>query len=560
MEISDLTAVERRVWDAFPSGVAVDLRNGEDEDEHGAVPEGDRWGPERTVRGEVLRALVISGASAEGAIAGLRLVGARIVGRLDLTCGTVDGPVRLLGCHFDEPPELSGARTRTLDFTGSRLPGLRADEARVDGALRLSRCHIAGQVTLSGARIGNSLFLDRTRVRGPIRLDGIRIEDALAVEGAQLTVGEGEVSLRAVNASVGGGVVGKDLTARGTVLLTGLRVGGTLNLEGSHLVHPGGEALAAAVMTVDLDVLCNGLRAQGEVRLTRSRIGGRLNLTGARIANPGHAAVQLSGVAVGAEVAAADLHTQGQVKARGAKITGALVLTDARLSHPGGAALLASNCTAAQLWLDGTKMTEGHLSLRGSTFTTVHAHPETFPAQVWLDGLTYQALSPRLPPRQRLAPLQRDGDGYVPHSYEQLATAYQRVGDETAARTVRLAKQRHHRSTQPGYARLWGYLQDATVGYGFRPVRAAGWLLTLLLLGALAFGLHHPVPTRPGEGPTFQPLVYALDLLLPVVDFGQEKAFQPQGWYQWLAYLLIALGWVLATTVITGITRAVSRQ
>ncbi|MCA1217279.1 membrane-associated oxidoreductase [Streptomyces sp. 8L] len=473
--------------------------------------------------------------------------------------GTLTGPVRLLGCSFEQAPDLYEARTRQLDFSRSCLPGLHASDVRSDGALRLTGCHLTGPVVLTSAQVTSSLFLDRARTTGPIHLDGARIDGALVVEAAQLDGGE-EASLSAVNASVGRGVVGKDLTARGTVLLTGLRVGGTLDLEGSHLVHPGAEALAAAVMTVDLDVLCNGLRAKGEVRFTRSRIGGRLNVERARIANPGHAALRLGGVTLGAEVAATGLQTQGQVKTRGANITGALVLTRARLSHPDGAALLASGCTAAQLWLDGTDLAAGHLSLRSSTFTTVHAEPETFPAKVYLDGLTYQTLSPSLEPGQRLAPLKRDGDGYVPHSYEQLAAAYQRVGDDAAARTVRLAKHRHHRSTQPGYARIWGYIQDVTVGYGFRPIRAAGWLLALLLVGSCAFWLHHPAPSKPGEGPAFHPLVYSLDLLLPVVDFGQETAFQPQSWYQWLSYLLISLGWVLATTVITGITRTISRQ
>ncbi|MFC9738320.1 membrane-associated oxidoreductase [Streptomyces noursei] len=554
METSELTAAEQRVWRAFAHGTAVDFRAHEDE----VTPFGSAWGADRTVRGEVLRALLLSGASADGAIAGLWVMGAHVAGRLDLAHGTVDVPIRLRGCHFARAPDLFGAGLRHVDLSRSHLPGLEAADVRVEGALRLTACHLTGATRLGGAEVTSSLHLDRTTVTGPVCLDGARIGDALVVKGARLSGGDG-VALSAANTSVGGGVVGADLDAHGTLLLTGLRVGGTLNLEGAHLARPGGAALAAAVLAVNLDVLCNGLRAEGEVRFTRSRIGGRLSLEGARVTNRGQAAVRLGGAVVGAEVAAADLRTEGQVNLRGATIAGALVLTDARLSHAGGAALLASGCSAAQLWLDGTELVDGHLSLRGAVFTTVHAAPETWPAQVWLDGLTYQALFPRLAPAHRLAPLRRDGDGYVPHSYEQLAAAYLRLGDEAAARTVRLAKQRHHRSTRPRSARIWGYVQDATVGYGFRPLRATGWLCALLLTGVTVFGLHPPRPSKLGEGPDFNPFVYVLDLLLPVVDFGQAKAFQPQGWYQWLSYLLTALGWVLATTVVTGITRTVSR-
>jgi hypothetical protein len=49
--------------------------------------------------------------------------------------------------------------------------------------------------------------------------------------------------------------------------------------------------------------------------------------------------------------------------------------------------------------------------------------------------------------------------------------------------------------------------------------------------------------------------MYTLDLLLPLVDLGQEQHFTPSGWTIWFAYLLIAAGWTLATTVATGITR-----
>ena len=112
----------------------------------------------------------------------------------------------------------------------------------------------------------------------------------------------------------------------------------------------------------------------------------------------------------------------------------------------------------------------------------------------------------------------------------------------------------------PWYSQAWGYLQDATVGYGFRPVRAAFWLLALLSIGTLAYGLHPPTPAELGKGPNFSPLIYTLDLLLPFIDFGQKGAFNPTGLYQWISYALIISGWILATTITAGITRNINRQ
>jgi hypothetical protein len=55
--------------------------------------------------------------------------------------------------------------------------------------------------------------------------------------------------------------------------------------------------------------------------------------------------------------------------------------------------------------------------------------------------------------------------------------------------------------------------------------------------------------------------VYTLDVLLPVLKLGQESAFAASGTgSQWCVYLLSVAGWVLATTVATGITRTLTRN
>ena len=56
------------------------------------------------------------------------------------------------------------------------------------------------------------------------------------------------------------------------------------------------------------------------------------------------------------------------------------------------------------------------------------------------------------------------------------------------------------------------------------------------------------------------PFFYTLDLLLPVFSYGQQSQFAPTGAYQWFSYALITAGWILATTIITGINRALYRN
>ncbi|MFF6986696.1 membrane-associated oxidoreductase [Streptomyces sp. NPDC010273] len=487
MEINDLTPAEEQVWRAFPLGESVDFRTADDED----VALGAGWGPERTVRAHVLRALLLNGPQEAGEIASLSLAGARITGRLDLQYATVDQPVRLRYCHFDDVPRFYASRLRELNFGDSVLPGLTAHAMRVDGVLRLTRSRFRGVVRLAGAKIAGSLFM----------------------EGSEIIAPDAEEPVLQLNQAA----VGDDLRAA-------------------------------------------GLRTRGQIRLSGASVAGSVNFNTVDFRNPGDSAVDAEVLAVEGNFLLREARVEGWVGLRGARIAGRLDLSYTSLANPGGPALLASSTTMGELWLRESPPVQGGVVLRNAQIDVLLLEPEVLPEQVFLTSLAYTSLIPHETAERRLTMLERDGDGYVPHAYEELAAAYRRVGDDQAARRVQLAKQRRVRGTRPWYGRVWGYVQDATVGYGFRPLRACAWLLSLLAIGSLAYGLHHPHALKAAEAPHFNPVFYTLDLLLPVISFGQEESFAPDGWYQYLAYGLIITGWILATTVVTGVTRTVSRQ
>ncbi|CAL9373343.1 hypothetical protein SUDANB145_00916 [Streptomyces sp. enrichment culture] len=487
MEINDLTPAEARVWRAFARGEYVDFRTAPDDD----PADGGSWGAERTVRAGVLRALLLDGPRENGEVPALSLAGARITGILDLQYATVDHPVRLRHCHFEETPRFYGGRLRELNLSESVLPGLVSHAVRVDGVLRLTRARFHGMVRLAGAEIAGSLYLESARIDVP--------------------------------------------DAEGPVL--------QLNQA-----------------TVGADVWAPGLRTRGTVRLTGASVAGTVNLREAVLDAPGETVLEAPYLVVGASVSATRLRTRGRMDFRGARVAGALDLSETSLSRPGGTALQITSAVIGELWLFDGERVEGALRLRRARLDSLRLDPAMVPDEVYLSDLTYTALVPHHPAARRLPMLERDGDGYVPHSYEQLTAAYRRIGDDDAARLVQLAKLRRHRRTLRWYGRLWGRLQDVAVGYGFRPLRAGAWLLSLLAVGSLAYGLHHPQALKPSESPEFSPVFYTLDLLLPIISFGQETAFAPRGGYQWLAYVLVLMGWILASTVIAGVTRAVSRQ
>jgi hypothetical protein len=198
---------------------------------------------------------------------------------------------------------------------------------------------------------------------------------------------------------------------------------------------------------------------------------------------------------------------------------------------------------------------DGTVDLRGAQVGVLHDDPAAWPAALRLDGLNYESLYPSLTASQRLDWVNRDPAGYVPGAYDQLSAMYRRLGRGEQARAIQLAKLRRRRQALSPVSRAWSYLQDWTVGYGYRPARAGAGLLLLWALGSLAFTLHHPPPAIGADPHTFEPVIYTLGLLLPVIDFQQEDTFTPQGIQAWLGFLLIAAGWILTTTVAAAIVR-----
>ena len=192
--------------------------------------------------------------------------------------------------------------------------------------------------------------------------------------------------------------------------------------------------------------------------------------------------------------------------------------------------------------------------------------PESWPEQLNLNGLTYRVLEPPLPAqghppaRGRLEWLELDQNQREPQPYEQLAASYAAAGRAGEARRVLYWRERRQHAAKRPLGKAWSLLQDKTVGYGYQPWRAALWLAFLLLIGSIVYTAAPPAALQPSAAPHFNPAIYTLDLLLPIVDLGQRDAFNPSGAEQWLSYFLIAAGWILATTAATGVARILKRQ
>jgi hypothetical protein len=495
------------------SGRLVDLRAGAPGRDD--VTHGKDWPAERCIRAEVLaESLLNLSQTPTSRIPALRVAGVRITGHLDLGGADLVRAVWLEQCYFDEPPHFADARTRTIRIVQSYLPGLNAQSARIDGQLDLSS----------------------TIVKGRLRLVMAHVTGELILNGSTL-VNSDDWTLFAGGLTVDGGFFGRHgFESRGAMRLVGAHLNGGVFLDHAYLNGGGGDALVADNLTVEGRMVCDDLVADGALRLPGARINGQLSWDGATI----HSA-QESGL---------DLR----------------------------------RLVAEELLLTTAKPVRGLIDLGNARVSVLRDDPMTWPTDIRLDGFTYDSLAAplkrdqrdsrrrlypsdsastsadTLPASSRLIWLGLNGVGYRPQPFEQLAAFYRRIGHDDQARKVLLVKQRRRRSTQKLGGKLWGYLLDWSVGYGYRPWLAAIWLITLVTIGSITFAWRPPPPIDPATSPPFNSLVYTINLLLPIGQFVQPNQWNPNGSERWFAYSLVGVGWLLASTVIAGVTRVLNRS
>ncbi|MGW4273966.1 hypothetical protein ACWEGQ_16745 [Streptomyces seoulensis] len=508
------------------------------------------------------------------------LLDCRIEGTVTLRSATVGAGLALDGSTLTAPPGGPALDAESLsveeDFS--------ADGATCTGPVRLASSQIRNTVGFRGARLrGPGLLLDAPELHvegglhldggfvaeGPINLYGASIGGSVHLEDATLTgtgQSRGEPALQLLCATVGGDIqAGRGLTVRGCLELRDTSVRGTVTLKRARLDNPGGDAVKGDRLHVGGNLnFRGGFVARGTVDLCDARIGGSLLFEGADLTAPddGDIALRAHGVEVGAEFNCCDGFTaHGRVAVGGVTVRARLCFRGARLDVPAGRpALTCRRSTTAELVLSFAEAPRGAVDLSHSRVGVLRDDPATWPRSLVLDGLAYDGLQPVLAARARLPWLDRDPGGFVPRPYEQLGAHYRQHGRDADARAILLARQRRLRRTLSRPARAWSLLQDATVGYGYRPQRAVWLLAALFAAGTLLFTADPPAPSGDGKPPGFQPAIYTLDVLIPVVDFGQQSAYAPHGALRWAVVALVTAGWLLATTAATGLNRVLRRN
>ncbi|MEV8606903.1 oxidoreductase [Amycolatopsis sp. NPDC051373] len=468
-------------------------------------------------------------------------------------------------------------------------PALVADRLKVDGNLELS---------------------DGLQAFGTLRMVNARIGGSLRLAGAEIKMARGRATpyydraLHLDGSTIGGDVEATSLRVPvGQLRMADVQIGGNFLAWNAMFLHPGRDVFSARRAKIAGNFQLTDATLQGTVRLQGVEVGGSVNLYGSKLTEPGQRtsssfSLDVRTARIGRDLVLTEnkdraFVSEGGVNLDGAQIARRLELGGAQLgslpSH--GIALDASDVTADEFLFGFRTPPAGRVVLRRAHCGTLGDTEEFWAAAdgIELDDFRYDALKHGIPLDDdraldhRIALLSKAMRGYRPGPYDQLAATLRAAGNEEHASTVGLRKQQfRYEALAKGFkifgpgVRLWSFLQRSMVGYGYRPVRALGWLLTLLVLGSLWFGLgSDDCVQNPGRyavsgprclvnqqdtGLQWNPVIYTADLLVPIVDFGNKSRWYMHGADNWVAAGFTVSGWLLATTVAAGFGRMVRRD
>jgi hypothetical protein len=504
----------------------------------------------------------------------------------------VDGAIKLRGAHIEgdlhcEGGEFDNGGGVALDFSG-----LRVDQdvtftagADVTGAIDLTGCHIGGMLDLTGGRVrysGTTPALDLARavidqnmvcrsgcdIQGKVLLAGAKISGNLWCGGARFH-NVNNIAVDATGMSVGrdaefsGEPGGGGFLAEGQLVLSDAQIGGSLKCGGGMFDNDGGIAIVAKGLNVTRDARFGaGFVAHGEVDLADATIGGYLNCTGGRFQ---HRPTSLSCDRIKVTQSAVfgdGFYADGTLSLNDAKITVDVEFAKASLGvcKQGVALDMHGADVGGTLRVRFDPAPDGEIDLSQATVGRLDDEGASWPAKLRLEGFQYGGIpADHRSVRERLAWLRRN-PGYLPQIYLQLASVYHEAGSDDDSTTVAIAGEDARRRAQRGvlgmFRRLLGLALKYTVQYGYRPLRVLWWVIGLEISGSILFWQFHDhsiIKPTDGAHADFNPILYTLDLLVPVISLGQKDSWYPVGVAVPVAAVFTITGWILATCLAIGV-------
>jgi hypothetical protein len=543
-EFSNLTPAENALlrfagsYRSEPGGFAAAGPSAKSDDPSNDPAHADKWGTERDVRADLIRWLCVD-PQAKALIdpQGIRLLGARITGKLNLAHVTVPFALTLRNCSIGERMTFEDMAISQLDLSGCYTGQIDAEGIVVHGNLLMNDLHASGAASFPNSTIGGNLLARGSHfTHSKVEAEGLGFEGKMAFDA-------GSAQIRGVAEFCCGFVADGLVNLAGSAIAGDLVfTGGTFNCPNSLAIDGNGANFDAVFLgTHPLMALYRGVHVNGLVQMYSLRAS--------------------SMVVVDATFSGAPNEEHGIV------LGGASVRT-------------------FFFWANVMLKNGAIADFRGASLGTLIDEPRSWPApgKLELDGLTYDHLAgPAIDARSRLRWLALQPDFQL-QPYRQLAKLLRNNGDDSGAAEVLIVAEDRRYASYGRASALWGGFLNATIGYGHKPLRTIGWSLLVILIGwpivwaAKRAGVMRP--TFPENIPhssepdyeELHPLLYSLDAFLPFVNLHQEHYWWPNSkavgdcvvfgykfplrgslvrHYLWLQ---IFSGWLLSAILIAGVT------
>lgn len=532
----------------------------------------------------------------------VHIQGARFDAFLDLSDLTADGggalpSLVLEACLLPDGVSLESSAFHRVSLRDCQTPRLAANDVRIETGLNLSGLAPVNEtctVELWGARIGGLVSL----------------------EGAHLASLRGGPALEMTQARIGGSLyLRKGFRSRGSVRLQNASVGALLDLTGSEISTFQGPALVLDRCDVGQTLRLRDCTLRGSITAVGLRSGGNVEFHDPQIVgSDGRPAVVLTSVSIAGDLSIgkfrpdADCRIEGDLVMPGAAVGGRLTLREVTLAagRSGKSLLDLSRSRSGQLAVQ-TLAHEGSLEidLRGARSDRLqddlsHGWGDA-EATLRIDGFSYDRLvEPEAFPDRwlplRLAWISKSrgiSRRYQPQPYEQLAETLQVQGYRSEARDVRVAQKWHELVTRtPLYLKPFVGFYGLAFRFGHSPLSA---MVTLFLAVAIGWGgvvaanisgalVLDTMPVASVSGRNGQPgltitnetsvraeipctdavdpLYYALDIFVPLIDFNQERKCEIRGspefaTWRLLKTLYVLMGWIVVSLSVITFSGAV---
>lgn len=279
-----------------------------------------KWDESRTIKASLIAWLCIdSDAQKFLTNFGLKIQGAKIIGRLNLNYVCLEIPLVFLRCAFMAPISLERAKIKILDLSGSYVCSQKIENSL--GEI------VNSSLEARGIEVEKDFFLRNGFIStGCISIVGARIGGNLACYGGVLDNGT-EDALLAHNSVINGDVFLSDgFLAIGRVFLTGITIYGSLICRAGKFKNDLDDALCVDGADIRNAVLCNsGFQAIGRVSLLGTRIGNTFDCSKGHFNNTLKVALNIRNIKIESDVLLNNGFTaEGCVNLSGASIGGGL--------------------------------------------------------------------------------------------------------------------------------------------------------------------------------------------------------------------------------------------